>query len=71
MFSNIALLTGQQPIATCTRDVFLHATTVLLMKLIFYVKNKRTVDSKFQHRIDKKKSVSRYLENAESRNVLM
>ena len=39
--SEIALLTHQQAIATCTSYVVLHATTVSLIKLIFYMKNKK------------------------------
>ena len=65
------LPTDQQPIATCTSYIFLHGTTVLLMKLIFYMKNKKTVHLKLQHRITKKNSFSRYLENDKSRNVFV
>ena len=35
------------------------------------MKNKKVVDLKLQQRISKKRSFSRYLENAKSRNVLM
>ena len=70
-YSEIVLPTDQLPIATCTSYVFLHATAVSLIKLIFYMKNKKTVDLKFQHRISKKNSFSRSLGNAKSRNVLM
>ena len=49
----------------------LYATTVSLMKLIFYIKNKKTVDLKLQHMISRNNSFSRYLENINSRNVLM
>ena len=54
--SEIVLSTDQQPIATCTSYVFLHATTVSLIKLKFYIKNKKTVDLKLQQRISKKNS---------------
>ena len=54
--SEIVLPTDQQPIATCTSYVFLHATTVSLVKLKFYIKNKKTVDLKLQQRISKKNS---------------
>ena len=70
-FSKIALPTDKQPTATVQVIFFLHATTVSLMKLIFYIKNKRTVDSKLQDSIDKKNSVSGHLEKAKSRNVLI
>ena len=63
------LPTDQQPIATCKSYVFLHATIVSLIKLIFYMKNKKTVHLKLQHRISKKNSFSRYLGNAKSGNV--
>ena len=69
MFSEIVLPTDQQP--TCTSYVFLRATTVSLIKLIFYMKNKKKVYLKLQHRVSKKNSFSRYLENAKSPNVLM
>ena len=52
--------------------VFLYATTVSLIKFIVYIKNKKeTVDLKLQHRISRNNSFSRYLENANSRNVSM
>ena len=51
--------------------VFLYATTVSLIKLIFYIKNRKTVDLKLQHRINRNNSFNGYLENAKSRNVLM
>ena len=51
--------------------VFLYATTVSLVKLIFYVKNKKAVDLnivtrndydfKLQYRISKNNTFSRYL----------
>ena len=63
------LPTDQQPIATCTSYVFLHATTVSLIKSIFYMKDNKTVDLKLQHRFSKKNLFSRYLENAKCRNV--
>ena len=69
--SEIVLPTDQQPIATCTSYVFLHGTTVSLIKLIFYMKNKKAVDLKLQQRLSKKNSFSRYLENDKSGNVLM
>ena len=31
--------------------VFLYAATVLLIKLIFYIKNKKEVDLKLQHKL--------------------
>ena len=67
----IVLPTDQQPIATCTSYVFLHATTALLAKLIFYMKNKKTEYLKFQRRLSKKNSFSKYLENIKSQNVLI
>ena len=51
--------------------IFLDATTVSLIKSIFYIKNKKMVDLKLQHRISRDNEFSRYLENAKSRNVLM
>ena len=51
--------------------VFLYAATVSLIKLIFYIKNKKTADLKLQHRINRNNSFNGYLENAKSRNVLM
>ena len=63
------LPTDQQPIATCMSYVFLRATTVSLIKSIFYMKDHKTVDLKLQHRISKKNLFSRYLENAKFRNV--
>ena len=65
------LPTDQQPIATCTSYIFLHGTTVLPMKLIFYMKNKKTVHLTLQHRITKKNSFSRYLENDKFQNVFV
>ena len=65
------LPTDQQPIETCTSCVFLYGTTALLVKSIFYMKNKKTENLKFQHRISKKNSFSRYLENIKFRNVLI
>ena len=41
--------------------VFLYATTVSLIKLIFYIKNKKAVDLKLQHKISRNNSFSRYL----------
>ena len=41
--------------------VFQYATTVLLIKLIFYIKNKKAADLKPQHRISRNNSFSRYL----------
>ena len=41
--------------------VFLYAATVLLIKLIFYIKNKKAVDLKLQHRISRNNSFRRYL----------
>ena len=41
--------------------IFVYATTVSLMKLIFYIKNKKTVDLKLQQRISRNNSFSRYL----------
>ena len=41
--------------------VFLYATTVSLIKLIFYIKNKKAVDLKLPHRISRNKTFSRYL----------
>ena len=43
--------------------VFLYATTDLLIKLIFYIKNKKAVDLKLQHRISRNNSFSN-VENA-------
>ena len=40
--------------------VFLSATTVLLITLIFYIKNKKTVDLKLQHQIRRNNLFSRY-----------
>ena len=40
---------------------FLYATTVSLIKLIFYIKNKKAVDLKLPHRISRNKTFSRYL----------
>ena len=34
--------TDQQPIATCTSYVLLHATTISLIKLMFYMKDKKS-----------------------------
>ena len=39
--------------------VFLYATTVSLIKLIFYIKNKKAVDLRLQHRINRNNSFSR------------
>ena len=69
--SEIELPTDQQPIATCARYVVLHGAVVSLIKLIFHMKNKKKIDLKLQHRISRKNSFSRSLENAKSRNVLM
>ena len=41
--------------------VFLYATTVSLIKLIFYIKNKKALDLKLQHRVSRNNSFSRYL----------
>ena len=41
--------------------VFLNATTVLLIKLIFYIENKKAEDLKLEHRISRNNSFSRYL----------
>ena len=60
------LPTDQQNIATCTNYALLLAITFSLIKLISYMKNKKTVDLNLQHRISKKDSLSRYLENAKS-----
>ena len=65
------LPTDQQPIPTCKSYVFLHATTVSLIKLIFYMRNKKTIHLKLQHRISKKNSFSRYLKSAKSRKVFV
>ena len=46
---------------------FLYTTAVLLITLIFYIKNKKTVDLKLQHRIRRNNSFSRYLEIAKSK----
>ena len=68
--SEIALLTHQQAIATCTSCCsacnysFANKTDILH-------EEKKTVDIKLQYRISKKNSFSRYLENAMSRNILM
>ena len=43
--------------------VFLYATKVLLIKLIFYIKNKKAVDLKLQDRISRNNSFSN-VENA-------
>ena len=43
--------------------IFLYATTVSLIKLIFYIKNKKAVDLKLQHRISRNNSFSN-VENA-------
>ena len=51
--------------------IFLYATKVSLLKLIFYIKEKKEVDFKLQDRISRKKSFRGYLENAKSENVLM
>ena len=51
--------------------VFLYATAALLITLIFYFKNKKTVVLKLQHRIHGNNSLSRYLENAKSKTVLI
>ena len=51
--------------------VFLYAPTFPLMKLLFYIKNKKAVDLKLQYRISRDNSFSRYLENTKSRNVLL
>ena len=51
--------------------IFLYATKVSLLKLIFYIKEKEEVDLKLQDRISRKKSFRGYLENAKSENVLM
>ena len=69
--SEIVLPTDLQPIATCTSYVFLHSATVSIIKLTFYIKNKKQQILKLQHRISKKNSFSRYLENAKSRNALI
>ena len=47
------LPTDQLPIATCVSYVFLHATTVSLIKLTFYMKNKKTVDMNFSTELAK------------------
>ena len=39
--SEVVLPTDLQPIATCTSYVFLHSATVSLIKLTFYIKNKK------------------------------
>ena len=44
--------------------IFLYATKVSLLKLIFYIKEKKEVDLKLQNRISRKKSLREYLENA-------
>ena len=41
--------------------VFLYATTVSLIKFIFYVKNKKAVDLKLQDRIRRNNSFIKYL----------
>ena len=41
--------------------VFMYATAVSLIKLIFYIKNKKAVDLKLQERIRSKNSFIRYL----------
>ena len=51
--------------------VFLYATTVSLIKFIFYVKNKKKKKKTQNYRISRNNSFSRYVENAKSRNVLM
>ena len=40
---------------------FLYATTVSLIKLIFYIKDKKAVDLKLPHRISRNQRFSRYL----------
>ena len=39
--SEIMLPTDLQPIATCMSYAFLHSATVSLIKLTFYIKNKK------------------------------
>ena len=46
---------------TCASLVFLYATTVSPIKLIFYTNNKKAVDLKLQIRISRNNSFSRYL----------
>ena len=41
--------------------VFLYATKVSLIKLIFYIENKKAVDLKLQQRINRNNPFSRYL----------
>ena len=40
-------------------------------KIDIYMKNKKSENLKFQHKISKKNSFSRYLENIKSRNALI
>ena len=40
---------------------FLYATTVSLIKLIFYINNKKVVELKLLHRISRNKTFSRYV----------
>ena len=51
--------------------IFLYATTVSLIKSIFYFKNKTALDLKLQRRISRDNEFSRYLENVKFRKVLM
>ena len=47
--------------------VFLYATTVSLIKLMFHIKNKKAVALKLHHRTElRNNSFSRYLENVKS-----
>ena len=41
--------------------IFLYPTTISLIKLIFYITNKKTVDLKLQDRIRRSNSFARYL----------
>ena len=50
---------------------FLYATKVSLIKLIFYIKKKKTLDLKLQHWTSRNNLFRSYLENAKSKNVLM
>ena len=64
-YQHICLICTSRRTATYLQSVrimpFLHATTVSLIKLIFYIKNKKGVDLKLPHRISRSKRFSKYL----------
>ena len=58
---NLYIKKYSNPLQPVRVMVFLHATTVSLIKCIFYIKNKKAVDLKLQDRIRRNNSFIRHL----------